>query len=77
MLLLFVYWEWCPYMGRGNDVVIWVLGMLFFCFCICNDDVICVFVMMLFVYWEYCCYLGIGNAGVICIFGMMLLFLYR
>jgi hypothetical protein len=28
MLLLFVYWEWCPYIGKWNDVVIWEWGMM-------------------------------------------------
>jgi hypothetical protein len=47
-------------LGIRNDAVISVLGMLLllvhweccYYFCICNDVVICVLVMMLFVYWE-------------------------
>jgi hypothetical protein len=28
MLLLFVHWEGCCYLGSGNTVVIWIVEML-------------------------------------------------
>jgi hypothetical protein len=69
-------------MGIGNDVVIWVFGMMLCLYWECCyyfgivDAVVCAWgMLLLFVYWSCCYYFYIGNNAVIYLL-VMLLFVF-